>query len=290
MKNSFLLFTIFVILTVSCNDDDPAATKGLTLAISDLAASSTDEQYEGWVIVDGTPVSTGTFTVDENGVWSASTFQVDATMLDNATAFVLSIEPIPDSDPLPSNIKILGGDFSGNSASISVSHGAALGADFSSSSGTAILATPTTSTLDDELSGIWFLDLSTGTPATGLVLPTLPSNWKYEGWVVIDGTPISSGTFSAVDAADDADPYSGPDAAPPFPGEDFVLNAPAGQNFPTDLSGQTLVISIEPNPDNAETPFAFKPLVVTMPAAAEDHLNYAMTYQATTFPSGTVTR
>lgn len=275
---------------MSCKEDEGPAASELTISISNLAASASNEQYEGWVIVDGSPVSTGTFTADDNGVLSQTSFSMDAVMLEAATTFVLSIEPIPDNDPAPSNIKILGGDFSGSQASVSVSHGAALGADFSSSAGTAILATPTTSDQTDELSGIWFLDLSSGSPATGLVLPTLPSAWKYEGWAVINGTPVSSGTFSVVDAIDDADPFSGSVMGPPFPGEDFVVNAPEGLTFPTDLSGQTLVISIEPSPDNSTMPFAFKPLVVSIPSAAADHLNYGMTYQANTFPSGTVTK
>lgn len=278
------------LLFASCNNDEPAATKSLTLNITNLAESATDEQYEGWIIVDGAPVSTGTFTADGSGSLSASSFTIDANTLDKATTFVLSIEPIPDSDPGPSNIKILGGDFSGMQAAVSVSHGAALGSDFSSTAGTVILATPTTADDTDELSGIWFLDLSSGMPATGLTLPTLPSNWKYEGWAVINGQPVSSGTFSAVDVADDSAPHSGTDMGPAFPGEDFVANAPNGLTFPTDLSGETLVISIEPNPDNNVLPFAFKPLVATMPAPAADHVNYSMTYQASTFPTGTVTR
>ncbi|MCF6360834.1 MAG: hypothetical protein L3J29_08750 [Cyclobacteriaceae bacterium] len=290
MKNSFLLLAILSILFISCKDDDPVATKGLTLAINNLATSATAELYEGWIIVDGAPVSTGTFTVNGDGNLSQSTFQIDAATLDKATTFVLSIEPIPDNDPAPSAIKILGGDFSNDQASVTVSHGAALGADFSSASGTAILATPTTSDLGDELSGIWFLDLSSGSATAGLALPTLPTTWKYEGWAVINGTPISTGTFSAVDAADDASPFSGLDMGPPYPGEDFVMNAPAGQTFPTDLSGATIVLSIEPSPDNSPMPFAFKPLVLMLPAMAADHVDYGMTYQANTFPSGMVTR
>jgi hypothetical protein len=290
MRKSILSVIMASMLIVSCSEDEPAATKGLTLSISNLAASGSAEQYEGWIIVGGAPVSTGTFTVDDNGALSQSSFTMNAAMLDKATTFVLSIEPIPDNDSAPSSIKILGGDFSGSQAAVSVSHGAALGSDFSNISGTVILATPTTADLSDELSGIWFLDLSTGSPATGLTLPTLPSNWKYEGWAVINGQPISSGTFSAVDVADDADPFSSTGMAPPFPGEDFIVNAPAGVMFPTDISGQTLVISIEPSPDNSAMPFAFKPLVVTMPMMAADHLNYSMTYQAGTFPTGSVTR
>ena len=48
-------------------------------------------------------------------------------------------------------------------------------------------------------------------------------------------------------------------AGPPFPGQDFITP-------PMDLaSGEfAAVISVEPNPDDAPTPFALKPLVDMM--------------------------
>ena len=92
-----------------------------------------------------------------------------------------------------------------------------------------ILATPTTDDSGDELSGIWFLDLITGTPDVSLQLPDLPEGWIYEGWVVMNGMPVTTGKFTQVDAADELAPYSGNDnLGPPFPGEDFVMNAPSG--------------------------------------------------------------
>ena len=145
-------------------------------------------------------------------------------MLNDAVAFVLTIEPNPDSDPAPSNIKLIGGDFQSNTATVDVSHMAALGDDFSGASGKYVLATPTTNDMTDELSGLWFLDLSSGMPAVGLSLPDIGSNWVYEGWAVIDGNPVSTGRFSAVDMAWMIQAsYSGSDdaGAPPFPGEDF---------------------------------------------------------------------
>lgn len=291
MKKIYLI-ALSVVVFAACNkDDDPAATGTLNLSITNLGANGADELYEGWVIVNGAPVSTGTFSVDASGTLSQTSFQVDASNLSSATAFVLSLEPNPDPDPAPSAIKVLGGDFSGNNASVSVAHGAALGDDFASAAGKVILATPTTTTTDDENSGIWFLDLSSGSPATGLTLPALPAGWKYEGWAVIDGAPITSGTFTAVDAADDAAPFSGPGNGPPFPGEDFVMNAPSGATFPTDLAGGTLVISIEPSPDNSEAPFMFKPLVINLASDATDHVTYDMTNQVSSnFPSGSVSR
>jgi len=90
---------------------------------------------------------------------------------------------------------------------------------------------------------------------------------------------------------DDAYPYSDTMPGPPFPGEDFLLNAPSGLTFPTDLSGTTQVISIEPDPDNNAGPFLLKPLVATVPSPAMDHVTYMMNSNvANSFPTGTATR
>ena len=62
----------------------------------------------------------------------------------------------------------------------------------------------------------------------------------------------------------------------PFPGEDYLQNAPAGLTFPTDLKGATLVISVEPSPDNSPNPFTLKPLAHVVPANAANHTAIAM--------------
>ena len=92
-------------------------------------------------------------------------------------------------------------------------------------------------------------------------MPTLPAGWAYGGWAVTGGEPVTTGRFTAVDVADLAAPFSGPTAGPPFPGEDFLMNAPAGLVFPTDLAGGLAVISIEPEPDDSPAPFTLKPLM-----------------------------
>jgi len=297
MKKKLILLALMpAIFFVSCDKDDDddinvAQPGELTLNINNLAPSSSDEQYEGWIVVNGAAVSTGTFTVAADGSISNNTFMMSESQLSAATDFVLSIEPMPDNDPAPSAIKIAGGSFAGNSASVSTAHPAALGDDFSNISGKYIFATPTTATLDDELSGLWFLDLTSGSPMSSLDLPSLPSGWKYEGWAVINGVPVTSGTFSMSNVVDDNDPYSGNDPGPPFPGEDYVSNAPSGLTFPTDLSGSIIVISIEPSPDNSPEPFAFKPLVGMAPANAMDHVTYNMSSNvSSSFPSGSVSR
>ena len=210
----FLLTSILFVLIFSFS----ANSQTVTLNINGLEDLGANYQYEGWLIVGGMPVTTGTFTVDVNGELSQTIFSVNSSDLINATKFVLTIEPIPDPDPDPSSTHILAGDFIDFDAPLSVGDPAALGDDYSGIDGKYILATPTNGDNSDELSGIWFLDLSSGSPEAGLTLPTLPDGWKYEGWAVISGIPVTTGTFTAVDMVDEADPYSGPDPGPPFPG------------------------------------------------------------------------
>jgi len=108
---------------------------------------------------------------------------------------------------------------------------------------------------------------------------------------VIGGTPVSTGTFTSVSGNDDGAAYSGTMGGPSYPGEDFIQNAPAGLSFPTDLSGTTIVISIEPSPDNSAAPFLLKPLVAQVDAAATDHTPYTMNNNAAaTNPTGTATK
>lgn len=266
-------------------------TKNLELNFSGLKNLGSNYAYEGWIMVDGTPQSAGTFTVDDNGTLSQTSFELDISAVNNATAYILTIEPMPDSDPNPSNVHILAGDFSGNAASLTIDHSAAIGTDFTAATGKYLLATPTDSDMTNENSGVWFLDNSNGSAAAGLSLPTLPTGWVYEGWAVINGTPVSTGTFTNATAADLGAPYSGSSTGPSFPGEDFLRNAPSGLTFPTDLAGKTVVISVEPSPDNSTAPFLLKPLVGNVPAAATSGPVYTMNNNAVaTNPKGTVNR
>ena len=286
----FLSVLALGMLATSCSSDDDnngLSTAGLTLNLQGLEALGDDFVYEGWIIVGGQPVSTGTFS----SVSFPQTFQVDANQLAQATTFVLSIEPTVDPDPAPAATKILAGDFSGNNASVT-SNG--IVGDFSSSTGKYILATPTDMDDTNEESGVWFLDNSSGSPVTGLSLPTLPDGWKYEGWAVMNGMPISTGTFLDPSMADDnaaTSPFKG-DAGngPNYPGEDYLQNAPAGLTFPTDLKGSTIVISVEPYPDNSPMPFTLKPLAHMVPANAANHTTINMGDGPVMSLSGTVIR
>jgi hypothetical protein len=278
-------------LVVACGGE---GMRTLDLDFTGVEPLANDYHYEGWAIIGGDARSTGKFNLDAAGDFFTvggveipnGEFEVDYD-LDDATAIVITIEPAGDTDDIPSNTHFMAGDVIGDGAVLGVGATQALGDDFTTATGKVILATPTNGAGTNELSGIWFLDLATGMPAVGLSLPTLPAGWKYEGWAVTGGQPVTSGKFTAVDVADESAPYSGPQAGPPFPGEDYLENAPAGLVFPTDLSGDVVVISVEPDPDDDTAPFVLKPLVYQLPDPAQDHVTYDMDNQAaTTFPTG----
>lgn len=284
VKSIILSALMALVFVTGCKKDEetpPSTTGNLSIEISGLEDLGSDFVYEGWIIVDGKAVSSGIFEVDALGNMSKTSFEVALTDLNAAAAYVLTIEPSPDSDPNPSSVHLLAGDFTDNSASLTVSHSAALGNDFTASTGGYILATPTDGGSDtDENSGVWWLDPTSG-PGAALDLPVLPAGWAYEGWAVVDGTPVSTGRFISVTGGDESDIYSSTNAAgPAFPGEDLLLNAPDGVSFPTDLAGKTVVISVEPQPDNSALPFLLKPLVGAVPTDATDHTLYQMTNNA----------
>ena len=278
----------------NCNDDEGPSTSQLTMNISGLEDLGSSAVYEGWVIVDGSPVSTGTFTVNGSGVPSATSFDVAAEDLAQATKYVLTVEPVPDPDPAPSDQKLLAGDFSGTNATISTAVMPGVG-DFSNAAGVYFLRTPTDETAGNNGNdpyGVWF-----GTPGmpptAGLTLPTLPVGWAYEGWVIGDAGPISTGTFTGFNERDATNQFSGTEnnAGPPIPGEDFFNNAPAGETFPLDVRGRMVVISIEPVPDNSPAPFLLKPLASMVPSdAATAPTTHNFGLNLGSFPTGSVSR
>ncbi len=290
MKKRTYFFTVIIAGLIALSGCEKKSDM-LTVDIKGLGNLGPNYAYEGWLTGNGPAVSAGIFTVNDSGEMSTSMFDLNSKDMSKAKGYVLTIEPYPDSDPKPSSVHIMGGDFSGDMAHLSISHSSALGNDFSAVTGNYILATPTDGGMkSDENSGVWWLDPSKG-PGAGLNLPGLPGGWKYEGWAVINGTPVTTGKFLSVSAADGSAPYSGGTSGPPFPGEDFLMNAPAGLSFPTDLSGSTVVISIEPEPDNSPLPFFLKPLVGSIPDMAMDHVVYSMSnHTMAAYPSGTVSR
>ena len=291
--------SLSVLAFSACDEDTPLVvvpSETLTLSFQGLEPLANGFHYEGWAIVDGSALSTGKFNVAGGGGLEAldgsaiagGMFQTGIDLAD-ATAIVITIEPTDDTDAVPADTHIIGGTVASLSAPLTIGSTEAFGDDFAAAAGKYILATPTDSNGGNENSGIWFLTNESGTAEAGLTLPVLPAGWTYEGWAVIDGIPVTTGRFTAVDAADNGAPFSGFLTGPPFPGEDFLVNAPAGLSFPTDLAGQTAVISVEPEPDDGPAPFTLKPLTHAIDAAATDGVTFDMDNGAGTFPTGTAT-
>lgn len=250
---------------------------GLHFDVSNFPTLTNGVHYEGWAVIDGAPVSTGKFNVVDGKTVSLDGDEIKGFHIEEdlaaATTIIVTIEPEGDTDAIPSDTHFVAGDVDSDGKSeLTIDHPAALGTDFSDATGQFILATPSNGNETDELSGVWFLDPSG--PSASLTLPTLPAGWTYEGWAVIDDVPVSTGTFLTAEGADSGEPFGGSGDTPPFPGEDFLLNAPDGLTFPTHLRELPIVISLEPSPDDAPTPFVLKPLVGMAPTDAADHVLY----------------
>ncbi|MBD3206378.1 hypothetical protein GF319_08545 [Candidatus Bathyarchaeota archaeon] len=243
---------------------------------------------EGWIITGEQKTSFGKFSADDMmmGMMGSSTMSFTVDMdISMADSIAITIEPEGDIDDDPSGIILLSGQLTDQSAKLSFP------VDFDMISGTYILATPSNGAMTDENSGIWFLELPEP-PSQGLFLPELPSGWVYEGWVVHEGTPISSGRFSDVADFDLFNGYSASMNYPPFPGEDFLLDPPMGVSFPLDLGDgmSKAVISVEPDlmgvDPTGDGPFSVKPLIGDIPEDALDHTNYDLVAVDAALPSG----
>jgi hypothetical protein len=202
----------------------------------------------------------------------------------------LSLEISAELVTVSSYCQILGGEMTAGQATLTMDSWVAMGVGFGDVSGRYMLATPTDSLSDNEKSGVWFVDNSTGLSQSGLVLPELPSGWEYEGWVDINGTYLSTGKFMSTVAADDSNSYGGEWSSPAFPGEDLLFNAPSGLSFPTDLAGTSLIITLEPWDEydvDQEAPFYLKLLEADVPVSAAGQTTYYMSPVAGQFPGGT---
>ena len=106
----------------------------------------------------------------------------------------------------------------------------------------------------------------------------------------VGGKALSTGKFIFPELPDSAATYSGTGNAPPFPGEDFLANAPAGTTFPLDLTGASVYITVEPWMEydvSPDAPFFLRVLEGEVPAGAESGIQYGLTSVVGQFPSGT---
>ena len=292
------MITCLIFLAASCDDDNGLGpippTGNMVLNVSNLEVLPDGWIYEGWISSGGEVISTGQFQVDETGIVKNKTIPVESARLESADKFIVTIESTTDNDPSPSAVKVMSGSFSQYEAVLSTNDADGIGNDLLAEnfSGKYLIGAPTTATVDDDTSGLWFIDNSGGSNTAGLSLPNLSSGWVYEGWVIIQGVLVSTGRFSNANAADDACNYCGPLTAPNYPGEDFIQNAPTGLFFPTILSDERVVVSIEPQPDFSTAPSNIKILESTIPSIELIELSksYEMMANDVDVPTGKVLR
>lgn len=283
--NTMVAAMALLATTAGCGSDGMSnGTLGLTF--SGLSSLGDGFVYEGWLIVDGTPVTAGRFDIDGQGMAKPSSFELDSDTLAMATMYVLTIEPAVGDDPAPSDTHVLAGAFQGSTAALSIGHDAALASDFSMAAGSYILNTPSSGSTDDDYDqGIWFLQMVDGSPQESLTLPDLPKGWSYEGWVAGPSGTVSTGRFQmgSGEDKDGAGPDAGPDGFPPFPGQDYVDPAML-------LIDLVAVISVEPEPDDSPAPFALKPLIDDKIEGAGIGVTQTMANKSADNPSGSAAR
>jgi len=276
----------------------------VTLALHGLQPLPGTLNYQAW-LVSGTSTSfygypLVLFNMDEDGrmvdpvadTILAGPFQAGLDA-DAVMGIVVSLELSDQLLAYSSYTFILSGQMEvGGSVELSTDEWLAFEDSFSDVAGGFILASPTDEDPEDELSGIWFMDPSTDPVGPGLLLPDAPEGWGYESWVVLDGQTLSMGKFAYPDVADSANTYSGGLSAPSFPGEDFLTSAPAGLTFPTDLSGASIFVTLEPWAEwdaDAEAPFFLRILEAQIPNEAAYQTLYDMLSLTDQFPTGTAT-
>ena len=246
---------------------EPAGAKGATLVLDG----------------DGLPAGDYTVVVEAAGQPMASTVQFDGgpvTVTLDATAPEDVSRVDVHAGPTADGPALLSGTVADGAGTV----GPALPVDLGGASGQYILATPTNGSGSDERSGIWYVLIPR---APGLVLPALPAEWVYEGWVTIDGVDVTTGRFGDPATADDFDGFSGDQGGPPLPGEDFLLSPPEGLAFPVDLAGMTTFVTLEPAVDPDPAPSGLTVLSGQIPADATDHTVYDMASTVDALPSYT---
>ena len=301
----FGILFAFLLASAACSNEEDSlptsegAATNVQLTFNGLEPLESGFSYQAWVISYVYAFPLGVFNIDQDGdivnmsgdTLLSGEFTINLK-LEDISGVIICIEPQDAMVASPSYTLILGGTVSEGQAALTVEDNLGIGISFDGASGKYILATPTDSIDTNENSGIWFLDMTTGVSLNGFVLPEIPAGWDYEGWVILDGTYISTGKFSRFTTADDSAYYSGPVAGPPFPGEDFLQNAPEGLSFPVDLTGASVMITVEPwyeYDDNQEEPFFIKILVADIPPDVTDHVTYDLSAGTDPLPAGTAT-
>lgn len=261
--------------------------RGLALGFQGLLALTPEEGiYAAWVNLDrGEVIGLGGFQVnaagrpiDDNG---AVIDRFTSTQnLFKAVSVLITIEVTGTVGSAPSAAVMLQGPLIDGVANLRVP--APLGID--QASGSYRVFTPTDGPGTNEGSGLW----GVGVDDTALLdLPPLNAVYAYEHYLEINGQTLTLGRFTNPALPDFANPHSGADPAPAFPGEDFLVNPPAGVVFPADLAGTRVLITLEPVLDDSADPSQLVILDAILPAGLVGEEIIDLTNQVVGFPTGT---
>ena len=287
------LILIAALAVSSCGGDDDSVTyvAGTTyfeFVWENLDSLDNGYYYEAWALIENYAYSLGKFNINSTGNMIDTTGEIikdnvlsyDGVPWTYFTAIGVTIQELEDSTV--SSRHFLGGTVTDDAeALLSVDHEAGVNADLSGAAGSYILGTPTDGANTNETSGIWFIDKSVGIPTAGLDLPELEAEggWIYEGWIKVNDKYYSTGTFYSTTTADDTSRYGSTEQlGHPYPGEDFLINAPSELTFPLDLRGKHLMVTLEPEDDfDPDNPMGFILLEAQISTIASEDYTYQMT-------------
>lgn len=307
LQFALLVGGIILPLLQGCGTDDqitgPDGSSTVTLQFQGLEPLTGGMNYQAWLIAgtqeDPWGVPLALFNINENGEMVdpvADTVLVGPfpAGIDAGDVFgiAVSLEAAETLQAYSSFSFIVGGDVVGGTASMTTAHWIAFNTSLTEATGHLILRSPTDEDPENETSGVWFLD-PTVTPArAGLDLLQAPPGWNYESWVVLGDQSLSMGKFVLPNAADSTGTFSGTLTPPEFPGEDFLKGAPTGLTFPVDLSGATVLVTMEPWAEwdlEPNAPFFLRLFETQIPADATPEVLFEMTSRVNDLPTGTAT-
>ena len=316
MKNLLFISLALLFLYFGCKETNVLDPQDqITRLVADFNGLQTlgdSAWYEIWLVWQDGSVeniqTAGVFSVDEQGVLSKTSFDISAGYVQSGLKVFLTIEEddvpgmrfnfsaIGDSTVIdtifePSIYKIMAANIAGNVGHLTVGHKDLNDFDYLLGSGKYMLDTPTDINGTHPESGIWFVSTDSAEQiVAGLDLPSCFGQWRYEGLVNLEGKMLSTGKFINPIKPDGSKQYSDTTGtAYPFPGEDFLINAPEAVTFPTNLKGKNVLIQLHPPyPKRSQEPFTAIPLSVLIPSNAEIGTVLDFQNTADTFPSGTV--
>ncbi len=296
--NGRILPLAALLVAVGCDSSSTEAEEeglfSVHVSMSNLEPLPGGFHYAGWAELPGSDlVAVGRFSAGPNGTLVdlegnrliGGRFTV-AEDLTNALEFLVTIESGDSDSEAPSETRLVAGPVEGLEATLTVQGG--IHESIGTSSGTFILATPTNGPDSNETSGVWFINITGGQFARGLLVPYPLEGWSYHGWVDIDGITAATGPILGANNADGAAPHSGSLEGFDFPGEDFLVNPPDGLSFPTPVGSARVYVTLEPDPDPSPEPSYFVLLSGSVPGSPADSTNYTMDSFVGSLPSGRV--